>query len=446
MAIPDVRYARSGDVSIAYQVIGDGPVDMVYPRALAGDLISTWDQPLLVRHIEGLASFTRLLLFDKRGTGLSDHVREVPTLETRMDDVRAVMDDAGSEAAVLWTGGEASRMSVLFAATYPERTLGISLLDPSAKGSRAPDYPWAPSEEEWRRKLASVREGWGTRAYLSDLLREWAPTVADDEGFREWFIWHMRRSMSPGAALSFHRMMRDSDVREVMASVQAPTLILHQPSQLAPAMFFTQGIAGAERVEIDGMVGVFTWVDDSWHEATMEVTERFVSGLPGRSEPERVLATVLFVDMVASTERAVALGDHAWRELLSAFHASVRREVARFRGRELDVAGDGFLISFDGPARAIRCAGALREAAAKVGVKIRCGLHAGECEVIGEKLAGVAVHVGARIAALASPDEILVSQTVRDLVAGSEIAFEDRGSHQLKGIPEEWRTFLVVSA
>ncbi len=444
MSLPDVRYARSGDVAIAYQVIGDGPVDIVYPRALTGDLVSTWDQPLLVRHIEGFAAFSRVLLFDKRGSGLSDGVREVPTLEARMDDVRAVMDDAGSEAAVVWTGSEGARLAALFAATYPERTIGLGVLDPSTKGRRADDYPWAPTDEEWRRTLSGVREGWGRRGFLEGLLHDWAPTVAGDPDFREWFVWHMRRSLSPGAALAFYRMMRDSDVSEVLPSVHVPTLILHRPSERGPAEYFAKRLSMSELVEIPGMVGIFTWVDDRWHEVTMRETERFVSGLSGPAAHERVLATILFVDMVGSTERAVSVGDSAWRGMLGRFQATIRRELSRYGGRELDAAGDGFFVSFEGPARAIRCADALRGAVREVGIEVRCGLHAGECEVVGGKLAGVAVHVGARVAALASAGEVLVSQTVRDLVAGSEIGLEDRGTRELKGIPGEWRIFAVT--
>jgi class 3 adenylate cyclase/pimeloyl-ACP methyl ester carboxylesterase len=443
--IPDVRYARSGDVAIAYQVIGEGPPDLVFARGFAGDLVSTWEQPLLARHVEGLASFSRVLMLDKRGTGLSDRVREVPTLETRMDDVRAVMDDAGSETAALWTGSEGARLAVLFAATYPERTSGLVILDPSAKGRRTPDYSWAPSDEEWKTILRDVREGWGDRAFLERHLAERGPTMVDDPDFREWYVWHMRRSLSPGAALAFYRMMRDSDVSDVLPSVRVPTLILHQPSERGPAEYFARRISGAELVEIPGMVGFFTWVDDGWHEATMRETGRFVTGLPGRSEAERVLATILFTDIVGSTEKAVSLGDRAWQSLLARWETAFRRELTRFNGRELDTAGDGFFAAFDGPARAIRCAGAARDAARDLGLEIRSGLHSGECERHGAKLAGIAVHVGSRVSALAAPGEVLVSQTVKDLVAGSELEFEERGSHVLKGVPGEWGIYAVAA-
>jgi class 3 adenylate cyclase/pimeloyl-ACP methyl ester carboxylesterase len=443
---PDVHYARSGDVAIAYQVIGEGPVDLVFARGFAGDLGSTWEQPLLVRQVTGLASFTRVLMLDKRGTGLSDRVREVPTLETRMDDLRAVMDDVGSEQAVLWTAQEGVRLAVLFAATYPERTAGLVLLDPSASGARTPDYPWAPTEQEWRTRLAEVREGWGTRDFFERFLREWAPTMADDEAFQEWFVWHMRRSLSPGAALAFFRMMKESDVTDVLPAVRVPTLILYKASEPGPARYFAERMPNCEVAEIPGLVGesAYVWVDDRTHEWTLREIERFVSSLRQRGEPERVLATVLFIDMVASTERAASIGDRAWRETLTRYHALVRRELATFRGREIDVVGDGFLASFDGPARAIRCAVSVRDAVRGEGLEVRAGLHTGECEVHGEKLAGIAVHTGARVAALAAPGEVIVSSTIKDLVAGSGIVFEDRGERELKGVPGEWRIYAVA--
>lgn len=446
MRIPDVHYARSGDVAIAYQVIGEGPVDLVFARGFAGELASTWEQPLLVRQVEGLASFARVLMLDKRGTGLSDRVREVPTLETRMDDLRAVMDDAGSEQAVLFTAQEGARLAVLFAATAPERTAGLVLLDPSGRGTRTADYPWAPTEQEWRTRLAEVREGWGTRDFFERFLREWAPTMVDDEDFREWFVWHMRRSLSPGAALAFFRMMKDSDVTDVLPAVRVPTLILHKTDQPGPARYFAERMPNVEVVDIPGLVGdsAYVWIDDRTHEFTLREIEGFVSRLPQRGEPERVLATVLFIDMVGSTERAAAVGDRAWRETLTRYHALVRRELASFRGREIDVVGDGFLASFDGPARAIRCAVSVRDAVRGEGLEVRAGLHTGECEVHGEKLAGIAVHTGARVAALAAPGEVIVSSTIKDLVAGSGLVFEDRGEHELKGVPGEWRLHAVA--
>jgi class 3 adenylate cyclase len=441
--IPDVQYARSGDVAIAYQVVGDGPVDFVWFRGMVGDLLSSWDQPLLIRHALGLAQFGRVLGFDKRGTGLSDRVREAPTLETRMDDVRAVMDAVGSERAFLWTAHEGSRTAILFAATYPERTAGLVLLDPSVRGTATAEYPWAPTEDEWRRRLAEVRAGWGRRDFFEALLRDWAPSVADDGAFKNWFVGHMRRSLSPGAALSFFRTMMEADVSDVLAAVRVPTLIFCRSSERDESGYVASRIAGSRLVELSGLHGMFTWVDDDVHEETMQETGRFVAGLGRPVEPERILATVLFTDIVGSTERAAELGDHAWRGLLQRHHGVVRSEIARFRGEEIDTAGDGVFASFDGPARAIGCACAVRSAVRELGLEMRAGVHTGECELDGNKPHGIAVHIGARVAAKAGAGEVLVSSTVKDLVAGSGLAFHDRGVHELKGVPGEWRLYAV---
>ena len=442
MEVPDIQYTRSGDVAVAYQVVGNGPVDVVWFRGTAGDLLSTWDQPLIVRHAMGLAGISRVLMFDKRGTGLSDRVREAPTLETRMDDVRVVMDAAGSERAVLWTGHEGSRSALLFAATYPERTTGLVLLEPSVRGTRSPDYPWAPSEEEWRQRFASMREGWGRADYLAELLRDWAPALVGDDAFESWFVGHMRRSLSPGAALSFFRTMKDADVSDILSSVSVPTLILSKPAQRAEAEYVAERIAGSTIAELPGLSGLFTWVDDEVHEQTMRETERFLARIGRPPEPDRVLATVLFTDIVASTKRAAELGDSSWLRLLEQHHSLIRRRLRQFDGKEIDTAGDGFFAAFDGPRRAIDCACALVEDVHAIGIEVRAGLHTGECELMGEKPSGIAVPIGARVAEAARPGEVLVSSTVKDLVAGSEITFEDRGLHELKGVGE-WRLYAV---
>ena len=441
---PDVSYARSGDVAIAYQVVGSGPIDIVFVRGITGDLLSTWEQRLLVRHVEGLAAVGRVLMLDKRGTGLSDRVREVQSLETTMDDVRAVMDAVGSERALLWSGSTSTGLSILFAATYPDRCAGLALIDPRIRGTRTPDYPWAPTQEEWRRQLAEVRAGWGERGYLERLAREWAPEGAQDEAFLDWFVWHMRRSLSPGAALTAFRTAMELDVSDVLAAVRVPTLIFPRPSLPGPAFYAAERIQGAEIAELPAFQGVYTWVNDAAHEATMAATALFVSRLTRRSSTERMLATVLFTDIVGSTELAARLGDSAWRELLVRHHAIVRRELARFHGRELDTAGDGFFAAFDGPARAVLAAAALRDPLRAIGLEVRAGLHTGECEVSDGKIVGIAVSIGARIASLARPGEVLVSSTVRDLVAGSGLRFEDRGEHPLKGIPEAWHLFALT--
>ncbi len=445
MKPPDVSYARSGDVAIAYQVVGQGPTDIVFVRGIAGDLLSTWEQPLLARHVEGLAESGRVLMLDKRGTGLSDRVREVQSLDTAMDDVRAVMDAVGSEQAVLWSGSTSTGLSLLFAATYPDRCLGLVLIDPRIKGTRAPDYPWAPTPDEWRRRLAEIRAGWGERAYLERLAREWAPEVAEDDAFRDWFVWHMRRSLSPGAALTAFRAEMDLDVTDVLAAVRVPTLIFPRSTLPGPAHYAAKRIRGAELQELPAFQGVYTWVDDRAAEATIAATARFLSRLQGRTAPERVLATILFTDIVGSTELAARLGDAAWRDLLERHHSIVRRALARFHGRELDTAGDGFFAAFDGPARAVQAAAAIRDPLGEIGLDVRAGLHTGECEISDGKVVGIAVSIGARIAALAEPGEVLVSRTVKDLVAGSGLEFEDRGEQQLKGVPDSWRVFALAS-
>jgi class 3 adenylate cyclase len=442
---PEVSYARSGDVAIAYQIVGEGPPDLVFVRGTTGDLLSTWEQPLLSRHVEDIAQFARVLMLDKRGTGLSDRVREVQSIETTMDDVRAVMDAADSERAVLWTGSTSTGIGVLFAATYPERCAGLIVFDPQVKGARSDDYPWSPTEEEWREQLAGVRAGWGERGYLEDLARQRAPEVADDDGFRDWFVWHMRRSLSPGAALTTLRAVMELDVRDVLAAVRVPTLVIPHPARPGPGHYTAERIRGAELAELPPLRGIYTWVDDDAHRATIETTARFVAQLSERVQSERVLATILFTDIVGSTERAATLGDSAWRQLLERHHAVVRRELAHFQGRELDTAGDGFFAAFDGPARAVLAAKAIRDSLRPLELEIRAGLHTGECEVSDGKVAGIAVSIGARIASLAAPGEVLVSSTVKDLVAGSDLHFEPRGEQQLKGVPEPWRVFALAS-
>ena len=444
MQIPDVSYARSGEVAIAYQTFGSGPVDVVFARGFAGDLLSVWEQPLLTRFIEGLASFARVTMLDKRGTGLSDRVRDVPTLETRMDDLRAVMDDVGAGRAILTTAQEGARLAALFAATYPERTAGLVLIDPTAKGHRTDDYPWAPTEEEWLATLAEVEEGWGRTEFLDLRLADWAPTKQDDPEFRAWFHAHMRRGLSPGSALAFFRMMMDSDVSEVLPAVRVPTVILSSEAERGPGEFFARSIAGARLVELPAVFsGIYHWVDDDACEISLRETAALAGARVPLARADRVLATVLFTDIVGSTERASQLGDRAWRDLLERHHAVVRRRITQFRGEEVDTAGDGFFASFDGPGRAIECARALVEDVRALGLELRVGLHTGECERHDGRLTGIAVPVGARVADAAQPGEVLVSSTVKDLVAGSGVEFDDRGVHELKGVPGEWRLYAV---
>jgi class 3 adenylate cyclase len=383
------------------------------------------------------------LLFDKRGSGLSDPVRQVPTLETRMDDVRAVMDAADSERAVLWAAQEGSRIALLFAATYPERTRALVLYDPTARGRWAPDYPWATTEEEWRRELREISHRWGDRDYLMERAHRLSPFGAQNEEWLEWFVWYQRRSASPAEAVAFHRMAMEGDVREVLPAVRCPVLLLHRSEMREEAVYVADQIRGAGRIEVEGLHDWFSWADPEHNAVLLRETRQFIEGLSSPPTPDRVLATIMFTDIVGSTARAAEVGDSAWGELLARHHALVRGELARFRGEELDTSGDGFFAVFDGPGRAIDCACAIRESVRSLGLEIRAGLHTGECERLDGKLGGIAVPTGARIAAVAEPGEVLVSSTVKDLVAGSSVDFEDRGLHELKGIPGEWRLFAV---
>ncbi|MGH3017315.1 MAG: alpha/beta fold hydrolase [Gaiellaceae bacterium] len=446
MSVPEVHYTRSGEVAIAYQVVGDGPMDVVFVRGTLADLLAAWDQPLFVEHVEGLASFARVILFDKQGSGLSDPVNELPTLENRMEDVRAVLDALESEQATLWSAHEGTRLAVLFAATYPERMNALVLYDPSARGRWAPDYPWARTEEAWEAELREIAERWGEREYLVERGRGYCPTRVDDERFLDWYVWYMRRSASPAEAVAFHRMAMDGDVRDVLPAVRAPTLVLHRSAARDEASDVASRIEGATLVEIPGLVDGYSWVDERANAFMLEEMRRFVGGVGGPPLVDRVLATVLFTDIVGSTERASELGDWEWGRLLDQHREVVRRVLERFRGKEIGTAGDGFLVTFDGPARAVRAALAAREAVRPLGLEIRAGVHTGEVELAGSDVAGIAVHTGARVAARAGPGEVLASSTVKDLVAGSGIEFEERGEHELKGVPGTWRLYAVVDA
>ena len=442
-SVPDVRYARSGNVAIAYQTYGEGPLDLVFIRGTLAELLTAWEQPLWVRHVEGLAGIGRVIMFDKRGTGLSDRVREVPTLEARMDDVRAVLDDLDIHRVVLWTAQEGSRLAILFAATYPERTSALVLYNPTVHGIRTDGHPWGRTEDEWVTELRTAERRWGERAYLVERLGRDNPAVADDADFQDWYVRYMRRSASPGAAAAFLRMEMLGDVRETLSSVAAPTLIGHGPREREQAQFVAGSIPGARAVEIAGLGDVFSWTNPAANDALIEETRRFLEHLAAPPAADRVLSTVLFTDIVNSTERAAELGDRRWGELLAAHDAAIRRELERFRGREVKTTGDGFLATFDGPARAVHCATAVRDALGALGLDVRAGVHTGECELDRDEVRGIAVHTGARIAALAGAGEVLVSSIVKDLVAGSDIEFDDRGAHELKGVPGEWRVYAV---
>ncbi len=437
---PQTRYAKSGDVSIAYQVVGEGPRDLVVVPGWLSNVEVFWEEPSAVRFIESLARFSRVILFDKRGTGLSDRVPDIPGLETRMDDVRAVMDAVGSERAALFGYSEGGPMCVLFAATYPDRASALITHGSYARRIRSSDHPWMPVLEDWERFIESTVKGWGGPVGLA----ERAPSRMRDEAFVQWWSRFTRMSASPASSAQVLRMNTQIDVRRILSSVRVPTLLLHPTGDrvvpVEASRYMAEHIPGAKLVELPG-IDHLPFADNAEH--VLREIRSFLGELPTEAEPDRVLATVVFADIVGSTERAVALGDRRWRELLGGFHAAVRREVGRFRGREIDSAGDGVLAAFDGPARAVRAACAVGEAVRPLGVTVRAGVHTGECEVLGSKLAGIAVHIGARVASVAGPDEVLVSSTVRDLVAGSGLAFADRGLHTLKGVPGDWHLFAV---
>jgi class 3 adenylate cyclase len=441
--VSDTRYARSGETSVAYQVLGSGPVDLVFVPGFLSHLEWNWQYPPIARFLERISSFARLIVLDKRGTGLSDPVEGVQTLEDRMDDVRAVMDAVGSERAALVGVAEGGPLCLLFAATYPERTSALCLYACLAKFTQDAEYPWGWTPAGIQIYLTAGEPEWGTGVGAEHL----APSLGEDEGYRTWFARLLRLSASPRMALALLRMNAEIDVRAVLPIVRTPTLVLHRSGDrfVAPGHsdYLAEHIPGARLVGLEGD-DHWPWAGDA--DAVLAHIQEFVTGVRSVPEADRILTTVLFTDVVRSTELAAELGDRRWRDVLEAQRAVVRRELARYRGREIETVGDGFLASFDGPARAIRCAAVLTEAVRPLGLELRAGVHTGECEVLGERLAGIAVHVGARVAALADAGEVLVSRTVRDLVAGSGIELADRGVHALKGVPEEQQLYAVRRA
>jgi len=448
--VPDVQYAKSGDVNIAYQVTGEGPFDLVFVPGYVTHLELHWAIPSFAPFLERLSSFSRLIRFDKRGTGMSDRVSGAPTLETRMDDVRAVMDAVGSRRAAFYGLSEGAAMSLLFAATYPERMAALVVRSAFPRRMWAPDYPWGQTVEEYEREVERALRIFGLREQAREAVRSLGRfTDTEVESLLQMF----RFGASPGALEALHRMNKEIDIRHVLPAVRVPTLILHgSEDAIVPAevgRYIASQIPTARVVEIAGVGHLAfgnpgaTLVADELERFLTEVWE---AGAWEEEEPDRVLATVLFTDIVGSTEKATELGDRAWRELLERHHALIRRELVRFRGAELDVAGDGFFARFDGPARGVRCACAITESVRELGLEVRAGLHTGECEVMDSKVGGIAVHIGARVASEAQPGEVLVSSTVKDLVAGSGLRFRERGIAALKGVPDEWRLYAVEHA
>jgi len=442
-APPETHYTRSGDVNIAYQVVGDGPLDVVFVMGWVSHLEYFWKEESFSSFLRRLASFSRLILFDKRGTGLSDRVplNELPTLEQRMDDVRCVMEAAGSERAALVGVSEGGPMSALFAATYPERTAALVMIGTYAKRTRAPDYPWAPTTEARERFFEEMREHWGGPVGLE----ERAPSRAADPRFREWWATYLRMGASPGAAVALTRMNAEVDVRSVLPTVRVPTLVLHRDGdrclKVEEGRYVAGLIPGAKYVELRGEDHLpFVGEQDE----LLDEIEGFLTGVRHKPGPERVLATLLFTRITDAPRRAAGPGAGRRRESLERFRAQVSREVVWFRGREVDATGEGPLAAFDGPARAIRCACAVVEHAARLGLEVRAGLHTGECDLLeGDRVGGPAAEIGRGVSERAGPGEVLVSQTVKDLVAGSGLRFEERGAEVFDAVPGRWQLYKV---
>jgi pimeloyl-ACP methyl ester carboxylesterase len=435
------RYAKSGELSIAYQVVGTGPDLVLIPGSLSHVELG-WETPVTSLVYRQLPRFFRTVIFDKRGTGLSDRTAELPTLEERMDDVRAVMDAAGCETAAVVGMSEGGSMALLFAATYPERVSALVLWVTFARLAWAPDYPHGVDPHEGEAFCDQIEQSWGHGRVWPLISIHDAP---DDEDMRRQLATFERNSATPAMAAAANRFGLHVDARQALSSISAPTLVVHRTGDplvsAAHGRYLAEHIRGARLVEFPGEFHFSALGKD---QEIIDEIEEFLTGTRRQHEIDRVLKTVLFTDIVGSTERAARIGDRRWRELLDAHDAAVRKELGRFGGHEVDVTGDGFLASFDGPARAIRCAQAIASSANAIGLEIRAGLHTGECELRGQNLAGLAVHIGARVAALAGPSEVLTTSTVRDLVTGSGIEFEDRGTQPLKGVPGEWQVLSVT--
>jgi class 3 adenylate cyclase len=441
MNLPKTEYAKSGNVHIAYQVIGTGSMDLVLVPGWISNIEAAWENEEYARFLQGLASFSRLIFFDKRGTGLSDRVseRELPDLEHRMDDLRAVMKAADSERAALMGISEGGPMCLLFAATYPGQTIALIAYGAHAKSIWAEDYPWAPTMEERERGFEHIEQVWGEAVGLDDM----APSLAGDTRFKEWWSAYLRRGASPAAAVAYAKMNAQIDVSDVLPTIQVPTLVLHRIGDIAPiegGRYIASKIPNAKLVELPGNDHL-PFVGDT--RTLLDEVEEFLTGTRPIHKSNRVLATIMFTDIVSSTQHATELGDQDWQKLLKRHHNLVRREVSHFRGKEIETAGDSFLVTFDGPARAIRCACAIRDEVKQLGIKIRAGLHTGEVEWMDEKVSGIGVHIASRVLEQAGPNEVLVSRTVKDLISGSGIDIKEKGVFNLKGIPDEWRLFTV---
>jgi class 3 adenylate cyclase len=433
---PITHYARSGDVHIAYQGFGAGPINLVVVPGFVSNIENYWDEPDLARFLRRLGSYARVVTFDKRGTGMSDRVAELPGLEQRMDDLRAVMDAAGMEQAAVLGISEGAPLSILFAATYPDRCRALVLYGSFSRFSH-----WFPNEEALAAFFGYVEQAWGS----GGSVQRFAPSRANDAAFQHWWGRNERLGASPAAVTALMRMNSQIDISGILPAVRVPTLVIHRTGDKTVNVEGGRDVAahipGARLVEFPGDDHLYFAGENS--DDIADAIEEFLTGSRAPVAVDRVLATVLFTDIVGSTEKAAALGDQRWRDLLDSHHATIRRNLARFRGHEVKTTGDGFLATFDGPARGVRCACAIADEIRPLGIEVRAGLHTGECEMIGDDVGGIAVHIGARVAALAGAGEVLVSSTVKDLVAGSGLHFGDRGSQSLKGIPGEWRIFAA---
>jgi class 3 adenylate cyclase len=441
--VRETGYARSGDLSVAYEVSGDGDLDLVFVPGFVSHIELMWELPEAARFFARLASFARLIRYDKREQGLSDRVGRPPTLEEGTDDLRAVLDAVGAERPARFGVSEGGPMAQLFAATYPHRVRALVLYGTYARVVEGPDYPIgvpAAVLDDWAQAVVA---DWGGPT----TVELFAPSMRDDRRFLEWWSRLLRIGTSPRGALALFQQYRQLDSRAALDAISAPTLVLQRDrDRLAPrrwSRYLAERIPGARYVELPGEDHVFFTEDQ---DAILDEAEEFLTGERREREPERVLATVLFGDIVDSTRRAAELGDRRWRDLMESHDALVRRQVERHQGRLVKTMGDGFLATFDGPARAIRCARAVEDGARSLGVELRAGLHTGECEVVGSDVGGIAVNIGARVGASAGPGEVLVSSTVKDLVVGSGIRFADHGEHELKGVPGSWRLYAVEAA
>ena len=440
---PEISYAKSRGLSIAYSVAGDGPLDLVVVPGFVSHQEAAFRQPAIARAMRRLSSFARVIGFDKPGTGLSDPAKGPSTLEERMEDLTAVLDAVGAERAALFGVSEGAPMCALFAASHPARTEALIMYGSYAKGIATDDYPWAPMQVQADMGGEMIEEEWGTGV----MLEVYAPSKVDDPDFARWWAQYQRQAASPGMARAVAELASEVDIRDVLPAISVPTLVLHRTGdQLWPvegARYISEQIEGAKFVECEG-IDHFPFVGDS--DALFSEVESFLTGSRRMPELERQLLTVMFTDIVDSTQRGAELGDRLWRNLLDGHDDVVREQIGRFRGEEVNTTGDGFLATFDGPARGIACASEITSAVRPLGIEVRAGLHTGECEIRGDDIGGITVNIGARISALAGPGEVLVSGTVKDLVVGSEIEFEPRGSHPLKGVPGEWDVFAATGA